>query len=85
MLAVEVAPHRFNQNWEGGLAAQATRFPHREEALDPAIAFVIIGALHHLAPEHPRTDRPVELSEGIAPPAGLQNRACHVRGTRLLS
>jgi hypothetical protein len=27
---------------------------------------------------------PVELSEGIAPPAGLQNRACHVCGTRLL-
>src|SRR5262245_2282445 len=26
----------------------------------------------------------VELSEGIAPPAGLQNRACHFSGTRLL-
>ncbi len=26
----------------------------------------------------------VELSEGIAPPTGLQNRACHVSGTRLL-
>jgi hypothetical protein len=27
----------------------------------------------------------VELSEGITPPAGLQNRACLFRGTRLLS
>jgi hypothetical protein len=28
ILAVEVAPHRFDQNWEGELAAQVTRFPH---------------------------------------------------------
>jgi hypothetical protein len=34
---------------------------------------------------HIWTDRPVELSERIAPPAGLQNCACHFRGTRLLS
>ena len=27
----------------------------------------------------------VGLSEGVAPSAGLQNRACHFRNTRLLS
>ena len=27
----------------------------------------------------------VGLSEGVAPSAGLQNRACHFSGTRLLS
>ncbi len=43
------------------------------------------GTKAAFAPEHSRTNGPVELSEGIAPPAGLQNRACPFRGTRLLS
>src|SRR5687768_1836959 len=51
-LAVEVTRDRFDQNWEGGLAAQATGLPHGEESLDPAITLLIVGPLHHLAPQH---------------------------------
>jgi hypothetical protein len=44
----------------------------------------VLGALRHLAGDHRRPQCPVELSEGIAPPAGLQNRACRrVGGQRV--
>src|SRR5215510_10789164 len=49
MVAVEVARHRFDEYWEGGSATQATGLPHRQDQVDPAIPFVIGGALHHLA------------------------------------
>jgi hypothetical protein len=58
---------------------------HRHHALNKARTVLTLGAKATLAPLHIWTDRPVELSERIAPPAGLQNCACHFRGTRLLS
>jgi hypothetical protein len=50
MVAVEVTRNRFDQNREGGLTPQATRLPHRKDPLHPAVAFSIVGPLHHLAP-----------------------------------
>ena len=35
-------------------------------------------------PDHRRAQGAVKLSERVAPPAGLQNRACQFPGTRLL-
>ena len=85
MLAIEVTRDRVHQDGERGEAPQATRLPHREDSLDPAIALLVIAALQQFPPEHREAEGPGELSEGIAPPAGLQNRACHFCGTRLLS
>jgi hypothetical protein len=44
----------------------------------------VFRALREFPGDDRWAQRPVELSEGITPPAGLQNRACHVSGTRLL-
>jgi len=85
MLAVKVASNGIHQNWERGHAPQAAGLSQRENPLHPTIPLHVVGALHHLPPEDGKAESPVELSEGIAPPAGLQNRACHVCGTRLLS
>jgi hypothetical protein len=56
-----------------------------QQALSKLTTCATLGAKAALAPEHDGTEGPVELSEGIAPPAGLQNRAYHFHGTRLLS
>jgi hypothetical protein len=85
MPAVERTGDGFNQDRKCGEAPQTTRLPQRKYSLDPAIALRVVGALHDLAPEHGKPQRAVELSERVTPPAGLQNRACHFRGTRLLS
>jgi hypothetical protein len=85
MLAVEVARDGINQDRKGGCASQAAGLAYREYPFYPPIALRVVGALHQLTPEHGEPQGPVELSEGIAPPAGLQNRACPFRGTRLLS
>lgn len=45
----------------------------------------VFRALRDLAGNHGGAQGTVKLSERVAPPAGLQNRACHFRGTRLLS
>ncbi len=47
-----------------------------QHALDKVTARAALGAKAALAPEHGVAQGPVELSEGIAPSAGLQNRAC---------
>src|SRR5262245_701416 len=56
----------------------------RQYPLSKVTTCATLGAEASFAPEHNGTESPVELSEGIAPPAGLQNRACHFSGTRLL-
>ena len=56
-----------------------------QDPLHPAIALLAARPLTALAPQHAESVGTVKLSERIAPPAGLQNRACHFRGTRLLS
>jgi hypothetical protein len=73
-----------DQDREGRHASQATRSPQGENPLHRAIALGIVGAWHQLVSEHSEPPCAVELSEGIAPPAGLQNCACHFRGTRFL-
>jgi hypothetical protein len=50
MLAVEVAGDRFYQHRERGKLAEATGLPYREDPFHPAITFVTVGAMHHLAP-----------------------------------
>ena len=62
-----------------------TRRQHRQDRLDEPTPTVTLRAMTALAPEHGMPQGAVELSEEIAPPAGLQNRACHFCGTRLLS
>jgi hypothetical protein len=49
------------------------------------IAFFTGSPIGTLAPKDSKAQGTVKLSERVAPPAGLQNRACHFRGTRLLS
>src|SRR4051812_25198477 len=56
-----------------------------QQALGKLTPCATLGAKAAFAPQHAGTQGPVELSEGIAPPAGLQNRACHFCGTRLLN
>src|SRR5262249_51295439 len=54
-----------------------------EEARDGG---TMLGGIEQgvLALANTQFERPVKLSEGIAPSAGLQNRACQLPGTRLL-
>ena len=85
MLAIEVAGDRLYKNGKGVEAPQMARLAYRKDPLHPALPFFVVAPLHDLAPQHGKAERPVELSEGITPPAGLQNRACLFRGTRLLS
>ena len=56
-----------------------------QDPLHPMIVFVTGRPQGALAPQDPKAQGPVKLSEKVTPPAGLQNRACHFRGTRLLS
>ena len=58
---------------------------HRQDMSHEATAPRTLGTIAGLAPLHGMPQLSVELSEEIAPPAGLQNRACHFHGTRLLS
>ena len=54
----------------------------RVKDVDFTYQHITVGAF---APQYRKAQGAVKLSEGITPPAGLQNRACHFRGTRLLS
>jgi hypothetical protein len=74
-----------HQNRVGRLAQLTARVTKRQTSLYPAIAFVTISPVGALAPKYGKAQGAVKLSERIAPPAGLQNRACHFSGTRLLS
>ena len=58
---------------------------HAHHGLDKPRSPCALGAKAAFAPQDTRAHRAVKLSERVAPPAGLQNRACHFRGTRLLS
>jgi len=63
----------------------ATGGHDRQEVLHKMTPGDTVRPVAGLAPLHGVAQGPVELSEEIAPPAGLQNRACHFHGTRLLS
>jgi hypothetical protein len=57
-----------------------------QQALGKLTTCATLGSKASLAPEHHRTQGAVKLSEGIAPSAGLQNRACRrVGGQRVTS
>ena len=56
---MERAGHGVHQHGEGRPAPQATRLPQREEALDPAIALLVVAAMHHPAPEHGEPQGPL--------------------------
>ena len=59
MPAIEITGDRFDQDWKRGEAPQATRLPQREDALHPAIALLVVGPLHELAPEHGEPQGPL--------------------------
>ena len=59
LLAMERACHGVHQHGEGRPAPQATRLPQREEALDPAIALLVVAAMHHPAPEYGEPQGPL--------------------------
>jgi hypothetical protein len=59
MLAIEGARDRVHQDRERAEAPQATRLPQREDPLDPTIALRVVGALHQLAPEDGKPQRPL--------------------------
>ena len=52
MSTVDIAGDRFHQGRKRGYAPQAPRLPLRENPLGLTISLGILGALHHLAPEH---------------------------------
>ena len=59
MPAIEITDDCFDQDWERGEAPQATRLPQREDAFYPAIALLVVGPLHELAPEHGEPQGPL--------------------------
>jgi hypothetical protein len=59
MLAAEVAADCLDQHWVHGSAPQAAGFPQREHPLHSAIPLGIVGALHDLAPEDGKPQRPL--------------------------
>jgi hypothetical protein len=58
-LAVEHAHDGLSQPWEGGAPPPATRLPHREDPLHPAISRGVVSALPQLAPAHRTPQGPV--------------------------
>jgi hypothetical protein len=85
LTTLEEAGNGINQDVKGRLAHLATGLTKRQTALDPAIALLTVSAMRGLAPQDATSPGAVKLSERVTPPAGLQNRACHFRGIRLLS
>jgi hypothetical protein len=77
--------HGIHEDGIGRPGLETTRLFQGQDALYPPIALVTGRPQRALAPLHPKAQGPDELSEGIAPPTGLQNRACPFGGTRLLS
>jgi hypothetical protein len=59
MLVVKVARDGVHQDWEGGYAPQVAGLSHRQDPLHPAVPLLVVGALHHLAPEHGKPQRPL--------------------------
>ena len=64
MLASKVGRDRVHQDWEGGYAPQAARLAQRENPLHPAIPLGIEAALHQLAPQDGKPQRPLRAVIG---------------------
>jgi len=64
---LRVTRHCFHQNCVSGTALQVAGPPYSEELVGPAIDLLVIGALHHLAPEPSIPQRPLVLFVGSTP------------------
>src|SRR2546428_2496130 len=76
-LAMEETRDGVYQHGVGRSGMETAGFFQGQDPLHPMIALVTSRAQQALTPQHPKAQGPVELSEEIALPAGLQNRACH--------